>query len=61
MDEVVRSVDALSRDQLSALAHQLGLGAARIPLLLPGTRTASLPLAPPVSEEDRQVAVAKHT
>jgi hypothetical protein len=40
MDEVVKSVDALSRDQAAALAVRLGLGGARLPVLLPGERPA---------------------
>ncbi len=55
MDELARSIDALTRDQAHALAMQLGLGGARLPVLLPGARTQWLPLAPAVSEEDRRV------
>lgn len=55
MEELVKSVDALSRDQARALALRLGLAGVRVPLLLPGARTTSLPLAPAVSEEDKQV------
>ncbi len=55
MDELVRSVDALSRDQARALAMQLGLGAVNVPVLLPGARKQWLPLAPAVSEEDQRV------
>jgi len=53
MDEVVKSVDALSRDQAAALAVRLGLGDARLPVLLPGAKTATIALAPAISEEDK--------
>ena len=36
MDELVKSVDALSRDQLYLLVQQLGLQAVALPVLLPG-------------------------
>jgi hypothetical protein len=55
MDELVKSVDALSREQLALLVARLGLSAARVPVLLPGAAVGSLPLAPTVSEEDRKV------
>lgn len=55
MDELVKSIDALSREQLALLVARVGLGAARVPVLLPGAAVSSLPLAPSVSEEDRKV------
>ncbi|KIY93586.1 aarF domain-containing kinase [Monoraphidium neglectum] len=55
MDELVKSIDALSREQLTLLVTSLGLSRARVPVLLPGAAVASLPLAPTVSEEDRRV------
>eukprot|EP01023_Acetabularia_acetabulum_P028063 TRINITY_DN26537_c0_g1_i1.p1 TRINITY_DN26537_c0_g1~~TRINITY_DN26537_c0_g1_i1.p1 ORF type:complete len:789 (-),score=150.48 TRINITY_DN26537_c0_g1_i1:420-2786(-) len=55
MDELVRSIDALSRDQLQQLCINLGLSGIEIPILLPGVKVQSLPLAPQVSEEDRLV------
>lgn len=55
MDELVKSIDALSREQLALLVASLGLSRARLPVLLPGAAVASLPLAPKVSEEDRRV------
>jgi aarF domain-containing kinase len=36
MDELVKSIDALSRDQLRALLSTLGLQNAALPVLLPG-------------------------
>lgn len=36
MDELVKSVDALSREQLAALVGRLGLEGVRLPVLLPG-------------------------
>ena len=42
--------------QLFLLAQQLGLQGLRLPVLLPGTLPGTmLPLAPPLSEEDKQV------
>lgn len=38
MDELVKSIDALSRDQLAVLANRLGLGGLQVPVLLPGAR-----------------------
>ena len=54
-DELVKSIDALSRDQLARLVLQLGLQGAQLPVFLPGSRVRSLPLAPSISEEDRKV------
>lgn len=36
MDELVKSIDALSREQLAALVLRLGLEGVRLPVLLPG-------------------------
>ncbi len=47
MDEIVKSIDALSRDQLYTLAAQLGLQGVTVPLLLPGAKRSTLPLTPP--------------
>jgi aarF domain-containing kinase len=55
LDEVVKSIDALSRDQARALLTTLGLQDAALPLLLPGAARRALPLAPPVSEEDQHL------
>jgi aarF domain-containing kinase len=61
MDEIVRSIDALSRSQLAALVQRLGLQGVMVPVFLPFAKRASIPLAPGVSAEDeKQVeAVAK--
>lgn len=53
LDEAVKSIDALSRDQLRTLVVSLGLGNTLVPIPFPGTRPFSL--APTVSEEDRVV------
>eukprot|EP01025_Chloroclados_australasicus_P040545 TRINITY_DN423_c0_g2_i11.p2 TRINITY_DN423_c0_g2~~TRINITY_DN423_c0_g2_i11.p2 ORF type:complete len:776 (+),score=103.02 TRINITY_DN423_c0_g2_i11:149-2329(+) len=52
MEELVRSIDALSRDQIKQLFVNLGLSGVQIPLLLPGARVNSLPIVPNISEED---------
>lgn len=36
MDELARSIDALSRDQLFLLVQRLGLQGLQLPVLLPG-------------------------
>ena len=36
MDEVVKSIDALSREQLALLVNRLGMGRVMVPVLLPG-------------------------
>jgi aarF domain-containing kinase len=54
-DELVKGVDALSREQLALLVARLGLGALRVPVFLPGAKVSSLPLAPTLTDEDRQV------
>eukprot|EP00873_Tetraselmis_striata_P029537 jgi/Tetstr1/449801/TSEL_036865.t1 len=54
LDEAVKSLDALSRDQLRTLVLSLGLGNALVPVPLPGMRS-SLSLAPSITEEDRVV------
>lgn len=55
MDELVKSVDALSREQLATLVGALGLQAVRVPVLLPGSSVLSVPLSPEVTPEDKQV------
>lgn len=55
MDEVVKGVDALSRDQLRLLVVSLGLEGAMVPFLVPFARSPLVPLAPKVTEEDRLV------
>lgn len=54
-DELVKSIDALSREQLLQLLTTLGLQNASLPVLIPGASRLFLPLAPPLSPEDRQV------
>eukprot|EP00793_Prasinoderma_coloniale_P006634 PRCOL_00001464-RA len=53
LDEVVKSIDALSRDQLVLLASSLGVSSLAVPVPLPGAIN-SLQLVPEVSEEDRK-------
>ncbi|KAL4452695.1 hypothetical protein ABPG75_008357 [Micractinium tetrahymenae] len=55
MEELVKSIDALSRDQLRALLGVLGLQNAALPVLIPGANRLFLPVAPPLSEDDRRV------
>ena len=54
MDELVRSIDAMSRSQLKALVSSLGLTGASIPLLLLGN-LKFIPLSPELDAEDRKV------
>ncbi|GAB4818789.1 hypothetical protein N2152v2_005835 [Parachlorella kessleri] len=54
-NELVRSIDALSREQLLQLLTVLGLQNARLPLLLPGARKLFLAVAPTITPEDRRV------
>eukprot|EP00887_Chlorella_sp_A99_P006706 scaffold3.g6706.t1 len=54
-DEVVKAIDAMSRDQLRALLGALGLQNLVLPVLLPGARRLFVPVAPPLSPEDRLV------
>jgi aarF domain-containing kinase len=53
MDEIVRSIDALSRDQLAQLVKRLNLGGTVFPVFLPGAKRTSIALSPDVDEEDR--------
>ena len=55
LDEVVKSVDALSRGALLELSTSLGGPAAgpHVPVLLPGARAGRLPLVPELTAEDR--------
>lgn len=54
MDEVVRSIDAMSRAQLKALVEFLGLTGASIPVFLPGS-LRFIPLTPDLNPEDKKV------
>eukprot|EP00238_Polyblepharides_amylifera_P011855 CAMPEP_0196587628 /NCGR_PEP_ID=MMETSP1081-20130531/58094_1 /TAXON_ID=36882 /ORGANISM="Pyramimonas amylifera, Strain CCMP720" /LENGTH=743 /DNA_ID=CAMNT_0041909867 /DNA_START=360 /DNA_END=2591 /DNA_ORIENTATION=+ len=56
LEELVKGIDALSRDQVRALVVSLGLGDARVPVLLPGA-LRPLALAPHMTLED-QVIIA---
>ena len=55
LDEVVKSVDALSRDALLELSRSLGGPASgpHVPVLLPGARAGRLPLVSALTAEDR--------
>jgi len=55
MDEVVKSIDALSRQQFRQLLTVLGLAEVQIPQLLPGAVRRSVPLAAPATVEDERV------
>ena len=56
LDELVKGVDASARVQASSAVNALGLGNVRLPLLLPfASQPRYIPLAPPVTEEDRAV------
>ncbi|PSC74356.1 putative aarF domain-containing kinase chloroplastic [Micractinium conductrix] len=55
LDELVKSIDALSRDQLRVLLGALGLQNASLPVLIPGANRLFLQLAPPLSSDDRRV------
>ena len=61
MDEIVRSIDALSRSQLAALVRTLRLQGVVVPVFLPLAKKTEFALSHDVSEEDqRQVeSVAK--
>lgn len=55
MEELVKSIDALSRDQARALLGVLGLQDAVLPVLVPGASRLFFPVAPPLSSDDRRV------
>jgi len=52
LDEAVKAVDAMSRDQLRRLVSSLGLEKAMVPVLIPGAAKARTELAPALTEED---------
>ena len=54
MDELVRSIDAMSRSQLKILVTRLGLTGASIPVFLLGN-LKFIPLTPELDPEDRKV------
>ena len=54
LDEAVKGIDALGRDNASKVLQQFGLGDARVPLLLPGSfLPMQVKLSPKVTPEDR--------
>ena len=55
LDEVVKSIDALTRQQLWLLADVLGLRNAFVPLLVPGALRPFMPIAPRVTAEDKKL------
>jgi len=55
IDEVVKSIDALSRQQLLSLVDVLGLRNAFVPLLIPGVMRPFVPVAPRMREEDKKL------
>lgn len=55
MDELVKSIDAMSRGQVLLLVRQLGLQGLKLPIFLPGARRTLVPLAPVVTEEDQKL------
>ncbi|GAX72999.1 hypothetical protein CEUSTIGMA_g451.t1 [Chlamydomonas eustigma] len=55
MDEMVKSIDAMSREQLHLLVQQMGLQAVTLPVLLPGAKRSRVPIVPEMTDEDRQV------
>lgn len=55
LDELVKGVDALSREQLKGVVVSLGLQNVMLPVLLPFASRPLLPLAPKISEEDKIV------
>ena len=61
-EELVRSIDAMSRSQFKALVAKLGLDGAVVPLFLPGN-IKFVPLSPELTAEDAKIVdnVAKLT
>ena len=54
LDEIVRSIDAMSRSQLAELVKRLNLGGVMLPVFLPGAKRMSIALSPDVDEQDRR-------
>lgn len=54
LDEIVRSIDALSRDQLAQLVDRLGLTGVTLPVFLPGAKHNVLQLSGEAGAEDKQ-------
>ena len=55
MEEAVKSVDALSRNQFREFLVLLGLEDILIPILVPGAARRLIPIAPPLEEDDQIV------
>ena len=55
MEEAVKSVDALSRNQFRELLYLLGLQNVLVPVLFPGAARRLLPLSPTLDDEDEMV------
>lgn len=55
MDEVVKSVDALSRQQFRSLLTSLGLAGVQVPRLFPGSTVGGFALTQPPTVEDERV------
>ena len=54
LDEAVKGIDALSRDNAATVLSQFGLGDARVPLFLPGSFTPpQVRVSPNVTAEDK--------
>ncbi|EEH59033.1 uncharacterized protein MICPUCDRAFT_32463 [Micromonas pusilla CCMP1545] len=53
LDEAVKGIDALSRDNAAKVLAQVGLADARLPLLLPLSGIRSVRVSPSVTAEDR--------
>jgi len=54
LDEAVKGIDALSRDNAATVLSQFGLGDARVPLFLPGSFTPTqVRVSPNVTAEDK--------
>jgi aarF domain-containing kinase len=57
MEEAVKSVDALSRNQFKELLLLLGLQDLLIPVLMPGAARRLIPLSPTLDDEDEAVVL----
>ena len=55
LDELVKSIDALSREQSRAVLLRLGLQGARIPNFLPGSARQYVALDPDFTSDDQKV------
>ena len=61
MDELVKSVDALSREQFRQFVMSMDLQNVMVPNVMPFAERPMLPLSPTVTESDRQVLQNIHT